>query len=246
MALYLAAGLNQSLSMVALSIILLRTSDERFRGRVMGVRMLAIYTLPIGLLAAGPLVSMVGFRGLVVLYVGLGLACWPASRWRGATTCCRTPRRPTPCVENLSASILKSGSPGAQIIRPVAHTRPPMSGGAQGALRVVRRPAGRAGRGGVRQGHGAAPWVGVSAQLGRSSVTPASRRRQGALQRSAASASSTSSSTLAPRARSAASVCSRGLWLMPPALGTKIIAAGQMRAIICASCPAPEVKRRVQ
>ena len=73
MALYLAAGLNQSLSMVALSIILLRTSHERFRGRVMGVRMLAIYTLPIGLLAAGPLVTAIGFRGLVMLYVGLGL-----------------------------------------------------------------------------------------------------------------------------------------------------------------------------
>ena len=74
MALYVGAGLNQSLSMIALSIILLRTSRERYRGRVMGVRMLAIYTLPLGLLAAGPLVAAIGFRGLVMLYVGLGLA----------------------------------------------------------------------------------------------------------------------------------------------------------------------------
>jgi MFS family permease len=74
MALYVAAGLNQSLSMIALSIILLRTSHESYRGRVMGVRMLAIYTLPLGLLAAGPLVAAIGFRGLVILYVGLGLA----------------------------------------------------------------------------------------------------------------------------------------------------------------------------
>lgn len=74
MALYVAAGLNQSLCMIALSILLLRTSHERFRGRVMGVRMLAIYTLPLGLLAAGPLVAAVGFRGLVLLYVGLGLS----------------------------------------------------------------------------------------------------------------------------------------------------------------------------
>jgi MFS family permease len=73
-ALYVAAGLSQSLSMVALSIILLRTGSERFRGRVMGVRMLAIYTLPVGLLAAGPIVAAVGFRGLVMLYVGIGLA----------------------------------------------------------------------------------------------------------------------------------------------------------------------------
>jgi uncharacterized protein YhhL (DUF1145 family) len=42
MALYVVAGLNQSPSMLALSIILLRTSQDRFRGRVMGVRMLAI------------------------------------------------------------------------------------------------------------------------------------------------------------------------------------------------------------
>jgi Na+/melibiose symporter-like transporter len=73
MLVYVAAGLCQSLGMVALSIMLLRTSDARMRGRVMGVRMLAIYTLPIGLLAAGPLIAVVGFRGLVVLYVGLGL-----------------------------------------------------------------------------------------------------------------------------------------------------------------------------
>jgi MFS family permease len=73
MALYVAAGFNQSLSMLALSIILLRTSQAHLRGRVMGVRMLAIYTLPIGLLAAGPIVAAVGFRTLVLLYVGLGL-----------------------------------------------------------------------------------------------------------------------------------------------------------------------------
>jgi hypothetical protein len=60
--------------MLALSVILLRTSEERLRGRVMGVRMLAIYTLPLGLLAAGPLISTLGFRGFVALYVGFGLA----------------------------------------------------------------------------------------------------------------------------------------------------------------------------
>lgn len=73
MALYVGAGLNQSVSMIAMTIILMRTSNERFRGRVMGLRMLAIYTLPLGLLASGPLVAVIGFRGLVALYVGLGL-----------------------------------------------------------------------------------------------------------------------------------------------------------------------------
>ena len=74
MALYLAAGFCQSLSMLALAVLLMRGSDERFRGRVMGVRMLAIYTLPLGLLAAGALIPVLGFRGLVLGYVGLGLA----------------------------------------------------------------------------------------------------------------------------------------------------------------------------
>lgn len=74
MALHVVAGLNQSLSMLALSIILLRTSQDRFRGGVMGARMLAIYTLPLGLLAAGPLIPAIGFRALVALYVGVGLA----------------------------------------------------------------------------------------------------------------------------------------------------------------------------
>jgi predicted MFS family arabinose efflux permease len=72
-ALLMGAGVAQSLSMISLSIILLRTSDERFRGRVMGARMLAIYTLPIGLLLAGPLIPAIGYRSLVALYVALGL-----------------------------------------------------------------------------------------------------------------------------------------------------------------------------
>ncbi len=72
-ALLVAAGLLQSLGMLALSVILLRTSEERLRGRVMGVRMLAIYTLPLGLLAAGALIPLVGFRALVLGYGSLGL-----------------------------------------------------------------------------------------------------------------------------------------------------------------------------
>jgi hypothetical protein len=71
--LFAGAGFTQSLSMVAMSIVLMRTSDERFRGRVMGARMLAIYTLPLGLLAAGGLIPAIGFQAMVVAYVALGL-----------------------------------------------------------------------------------------------------------------------------------------------------------------------------
>lgn len=81
MAIYVLAGLVQSVGMISLFIILLRTSDERLRGRVMGVRMLAIYTLPLGLLAAGPLIAVAGFQALVVIYVGVGLAALAAITW---------------------------------------------------------------------------------------------------------------------------------------------------------------------
>jgi len=37
---------------------LLRSAGHRFRGRVLGVRMLAIYSLPLGLLTAGALIEV--------------------------------------------------------------------------------------------------------------------------------------------------------------------------------------------
>ena len=71
--------------MVSLTVILVRESGPRFRGRVMGVRMLAIYTLPLGLLLAGALIERIGFAATATLYaaVGLVLAVTIALRWRG-------------------------------------------------------------------------------------------------------------------------------------------------------------------
>jgi len=68
------AGLAQSLSLVPLAVILLRTSGEKLRGRVMGVRMLAIYGLPVGLLASGALIDLVGFRSTITASALIGLA----------------------------------------------------------------------------------------------------------------------------------------------------------------------------
>jgi hypothetical protein len=83
------AGIMQSFAMVSLQIMLLRESGERFRGRVMGVRMMAIYSLPIGLLAAGPLIDRIGFRGVGSLYAIIGIVFtivialrWRADLWR--------------------------------------------------------------------------------------------------------------------------------------------------------------------
>ena len=50
----------------------------------MGVRMLAIYSLPLGLLAAGPLIDAFGFHVTASLYavIGLVFTVLIALRWR--------------------------------------------------------------------------------------------------------------------------------------------------------------------
>ncbi len=84
----LLAGFSQSLTMVSIAVILMRTASEHFRGRVMGVRMLAIYSLPFGLLAAGSLIDKVGFAATGTLYAAVGLMLmlaivlhWRADLW---------------------------------------------------------------------------------------------------------------------------------------------------------------------
>jgi len=82
------AGFSQSLTMISIAVILMRTASEHFRGRVMGVRMLVIYSLPLGLLAAGSLIDEVGFAATGTLYAATGLALmlaivlhWRADLW---------------------------------------------------------------------------------------------------------------------------------------------------------------------
>jgi Major Facilitator Superfamily len=75
------AGCAQSMSMVPLSAMLLRTAREGFRGHVMGVRTLMIYGVPIGLLVAGPLIAGYGYRVTAMLYCGFGLICTALIAW---------------------------------------------------------------------------------------------------------------------------------------------------------------------
>jgi Na+/melibiose symporter-like transporter len=84
MALLIGAGMAQSFSMLTLSILLLRTSETRFRGRIMGVRMLAIYTLPLGLLALGALIPKLGYHAsaLILVATGMLLTAVIATVWR--------------------------------------------------------------------------------------------------------------------------------------------------------------------
>jgi MFS family permease len=78
----LIIGVLQSLAMIAMSVTLLQITPERFRGRIMGVRMLAVYGLPLGLLAAGGLVELTGFATTVWLYALLGILFTGAITWR--------------------------------------------------------------------------------------------------------------------------------------------------------------------
>ena len=82
------AGFAQSLTMISIAVILMRTASEHFRGRVMGVRMLVIYSLPLGLLAAGSLIGEIGFAATGTLYAAAGLTLmmaivlhWRADLW---------------------------------------------------------------------------------------------------------------------------------------------------------------------
>jgi MFS family permease len=68
------AGLLQSLSMIAVAVLILRITTAELRGRVMGVRILAIYSLPFGLLAAGWLIERIGFAAMASSYAVFGLA----------------------------------------------------------------------------------------------------------------------------------------------------------------------------
>ena len=56
-----------------LGLILMRTASAHLRGRVMGLRMMVIYGLPIGLLVAGSLIDLIGFTATGTLFAVSGL-----------------------------------------------------------------------------------------------------------------------------------------------------------------------------
>jgi hypothetical protein len=70
MACLMLAGIAQSMS---IAVILMRSANVHFRGRVMGVRMMVIYGLPLGLVTAGSLIDLIGFTATATLYAASGL-----------------------------------------------------------------------------------------------------------------------------------------------------------------------------
>ena len=80
----LVAGFVQSIAMIAMTANLLNASDERFRARVMGVRTLAIYGMPLGLLASGIVIEHIGYPSTISVFslVGLLFTLLIGIRWR--------------------------------------------------------------------------------------------------------------------------------------------------------------------
>lgn len=77
-----AIGFFQGVGLISVAVALLRLADPGLRGRVMGVRMLAVYGLPIGLAATGPMVGEFGFRTTVVCAALFGLLTMAGIAWR--------------------------------------------------------------------------------------------------------------------------------------------------------------------
>ena len=77
-------GLAQSFAMIPMSVLLLNTADESYRGRISGIRMLAVYGMPMGLLMGGVLIEWIGVPATTVVFGSVGLVGSTAivARWR--------------------------------------------------------------------------------------------------------------------------------------------------------------------
>ena len=85
LALMVVIGAVQSFTMVSMSVLLFSITEPAYRGRVGGVRMLAVYGLPMGLLAGGALIEWIGVSATYNLFgiVGIIGTCLIVARWPG-------------------------------------------------------------------------------------------------------------------------------------------------------------------
>ena len=96
----LVAGFVQNVAMISMAATLLSAAGAEFRGRVMGVRTLAVYGLPVGLMAAGFLIERIGYPFTITVSAALGLlfTVLIAIRWRAAVW-----RRPAYSLSTMSS-----------------------------------------------------------------------------------------------------------------------------------------------
>jgi MFS family permease len=81
-------GIAQMLCLLPMAVLLLRGTPPALRGRIMGMRTLAVYGLPIGLLCSGPLIDQLGFPATTAIYGAAGiiatllvLGAWRSHLW---------------------------------------------------------------------------------------------------------------------------------------------------------------------
>jgi MFS family permease len=67
-------GISQSVAMVTMSMTLLSATSPEVRGRVMGLRSLAVYGLPIGLLLSGALADGMSVKVALIVNATVGIA----------------------------------------------------------------------------------------------------------------------------------------------------------------------------
>jgi predicted MFS family arabinose efflux permease len=82
LALLFVSGFVQSFCLIPVAVVMLRGAAEHMRGRVMGMRVLAVWGLPLGLLASGPVIDNLGYAACTVIYAGIGLAATFAIGYR--------------------------------------------------------------------------------------------------------------------------------------------------------------------
>ena len=80
----LCIGFTHGFCVTPLAAAMLQASEEEYQGRVMGMRMLAVWGLPLGLLIAGFLIDAMGYTSTVSLFSVLGIAStlWMMKIWR--------------------------------------------------------------------------------------------------------------------------------------------------------------------
>jgi len=84
----IASGFVQSLCLIPVASLMLRETEPKYWGRMMGIRMLAIWGLPVGLLLSGPSIDYLGFASTAMMYSLLGVFLtvimvrhWRADLW---------------------------------------------------------------------------------------------------------------------------------------------------------------------
>ena len=68
-----AYGTAGSISMISMAVLILSTSKKQMIGRIIGVRQLAIFTLPIGLIISGYLIDIIGIIISIQVVASIGI-----------------------------------------------------------------------------------------------------------------------------------------------------------------------------